>query len=474
MNLYYRLKEYKDEGYYPLHMPGHKRNSNLLGFDNPYTLDITEIDGFDNLHHAEGILKDGMERCSKLFGSDQSFYLVGGSSCGILAGIAACTKKNDKVLVARNSHKSVYHALYLNELNPIYLYPDVLKQFHINGSISPKQVEESLKENPDIKLIIITSPTYEGVISDIESIAVIAHKYKVPLLVDEAHGAHLGFHGSLPKSSIYYGADVVVQSIHKTLPSFTQSALLHVNGNLVDNSEIKRYLSIYQTSSPSYILMAGMEQCMDLLEHRRTELFDTYINRIEELYAFSKDLKHLKALTKEIILEEGAFDFDPSKIVISTKGTNLTGKDLYDCLLNRYKIQMEMVSNDYVLGMTSIADTTEGFHRIMNALKEIDNNCTFSNKQEKLSIEKVIKAESVLSCYSAYEQETEKLLLTDSKNRIAAEYIYLYPPGIPLLVPGERIKEALLEQINTFKEAGLSIQGMDDLEGRYIKVIKSI
>jgi arginine/lysine/ornithine decarboxylase len=473
MNLYERLIQYNNEGYYPMHMPGHKRNRELCDFENPFSIDITEIEGFDNLHQAQGILAEGMERCKNLYGSNHTHYLVGGSSSGILTGISACTKKGDKVLVARNSHKSVYNALYLKELDPVYIYPGIIPEFNINGSISSLEVEQNLIKNPDIKLVIITSPTYEGVMSDVKAIAEVTHKYGIPLLVDEAHGAHLGFHEDFPKSSVCLGADIVIHSIHKTLLAFTQTALIHINGNIVNYSEIKRYLSIYQSTSPSYILMAGIEQCTNLLENRGRELFCNFSDQLEKFYKRAKNLKHLRVLTRQTVIDGGGYDFDPSKIVISGKFTNYAGKDLYDSLLDRYKIQMEMVSMEYVLGMTSIADTVEGFLRLIEALEEIDNNSKINHNTAKQMIYKnTIVPEVLMPCHKAYEAITEVIPLSTSGERIAGEYLYLYPPGIPLLVPGERIQPKHLEQILKLQEAGLVLQGMEDLESNKIKVIR--
>ena len=220
-----KLQEYRAEDMYPFHMPGHKRKP--LPFPNPYSIDITEIDGFDNLHHAEGILKEAQERAADLYGSKECFYLVNGSTCGLLAAICAATKKRDKVLVARNCHKAVYHALYLNELQAEYIYPVITKS-GIQGQIEPEQVKKALLLNPDIAAVILTSPTYEGVVSDINAIAGIAHERGIPLIVDEAHGAHLGFGAGFPENAVRQGADAVIMSLHKTLPSFTQTALLHL------------------------------------------------------------------------------------------------------------------------------------------------------------------------------------------------------------------------------------------------------
>jgi arginine decarboxylase len=472
VNLYDSLVKYKDEGYYPMHMPGHKRNTELLTMVNPYSIDITEIEGFDNLHRPEGILKSGMESWAKIYGSEETYCLVGGSSAGILAGITACTDRGDKILVARNCHKSVYHAIYLNGLRPVYLYPDGIKSFGINGSISLGEIEELLKKEKDIKLIVITSPTYEGVLSDVAGIAESAHRHGIPLMVDEAHGAHLGFHPGFPCGSVGHGADIVVHSIHKTLPALTQSALLHANGGLVKREKLIRYLSVYQSTSPSYLLMAGMDKCRELLERRGEELFSIYYSRLLEFCLAAQEFKNIRVLTDNTVRTEGSYAFDPSKLVLSVKGTDSTGKELYDKLLHTYKIQMEMVSGDYVLGMTSIGDRKEGFDRLREALIKIDAQLAETEPGKKEEEEMGFPLPSIaMSCEEALNAPARSIALKDSKGFISAEYVYLYPPGIPLLVPGEEVTEGLLSKVEAYKRKGLAIRGLFAPDADRIKVI---
>jgi arginine decarboxylase len=495
MKLYNKLLEYSKEGIYPMHMPGHKRNTELASMVNPYSLDITEIEGFDNLHSANEILLECMNRAANLYGSKYTNYLVGGSTAGILAGIASCTKKGDKVIVARNSHKSVYNAIYLNELKPIYVYPKQVNSYGINGDITTDDIKEILCKNSDIKLIIITSPTYEGIISDIKSISKIAHEYGIPLLVDEAHGAHLGFHRYFPENSIKAGADIVIHSLHKTLPSFTQTGLIHINSRFVSYEVVKRYLSIYQTSSPSYLLMASIDQCISMLEKNRDELFTRYSELLSKFYIWMEQLKYIKIMkiedinTEDIKIDdikiddinrERCFNLDPSKLIISVKNTNINGNQLYYKLLNDYKIQMEMVSNDYVLGMTSICDTWEGFTRLGEALLTIDATLPNSDitvldvsnndmKEIRTGLNNRMHPEIVLTSYDAFVKESKMVILSESVDQIAAEYVYLYPPGIPLLVPGERISGDMILNIFSYIKNGLTVHGL--YEGQNIKVI---
>ena len=262
MTLYEKLKMYGQSDYYGFHMPGHKRNPNLPGDRIPYQIDITEIHGFDDLHHAEGILKEAQENAAAWFHAEETHFLINGSTSGILSAILGTTHRGDTILVARNCHKSVYHAIDMNELNPVYLYPAFDSEAQLNTEISAEDVRTALEKNPKIRAVVIVSPTYDGVVSDVEAIAEAVHEKGIPIIVDEAHGAHFGFHPYFPENSNTKGADLVIHSLHKTLPSLTQTALLHVNGDLVDRRKVKKYLDMLQTSSPSYVLMASIDACV--------------------------------------------------------------------------------------------------------------------------------------------------------------------------------------------------------------------
>ncbi|SET59953.1 aminotransferase class I/II-fold pyridoxal phosphate-dependent enzyme [[Clostridium] polysaccharolyticum] len=453
MYLYDKLSQYGKKSYYPFHMPGHKRNLKLMGEMNPYAIDITEIDGFDNLHDPEDVILESMKRAEKLYQSEKTFYLVNGSTAGILTGISACTKKGDKILMARNCHKAAYHAVFVNELNPVYLYPQFDNKKGIQCGYSAEYIKNMLIKHPDTSLIVLVSPTYEGVVSEIKEICKLAHERNIPVLVDEAHGAHFAFHRAFPSSALELGADVVIQSVHKTLPAFTQTALLHINSKLVDIKKIKTYFSIYQTSSPSYVLMAGIDQCIGMLEERREELFENLIHNLRYFYEEMSELNHIK------VIEANGRDL--SKILISTKGTNMTGPELYDILLKKYKLQMEMAEADYVLAITTIGDTKEGFDRLMAALREIDTTLSKCSEAGNASYTPV-KAEVVLLQHKAFEREKEYCLLEKSENRIAGGFVNLYPPGIPILVPGEKITHDILEHIYAYQETGLSMKGLKD------------
>ena len=467
-----KLKEYNKTDIYPFHMPGHKRTSLELG--EPSLIDITEIEGFDNLHHAQGILKESQERAAALWQVKRSFYLVNGSSCGILAAICSQTTRGDKILMARNCHKSVYNSVLLRELKAEYLYPEIT-EFGIQGMISTKAVAEMLTHNPDAKAVIITSPTYDGVVSNIKKIAALVHARGIPLIVDEAHGAHFGFSEKLPVSASALGADIVIQSLHKTLPSLTQTAVLHICTDRVSEDEVKRYLDIFETSSPSYVFMAGIDYCVRTLKEQGEKLFLDYMKRLDRFYGDMKNLKHIQVLVRDALSEKEAYDLDPSKIIISVKGTAMSGPELYELLLKRYHLQMEMVSGFYVTAMTSIMDSEEGFLRLEKALIEIDGS---------LSIEKAIpfQADFIKSTYTQNKKcceiwqaqgvQKETVDLEEASGNISGEFLYLYPPGIPILVPGEEICSEMITNITRLKAEGLRVEGLLDHENRRINIVK--
>lgn len=460
--IYEKLKAYSDSDYYGFHMPGHKRKMHMSWDADPYTVDITEIEGFDDLHHAEGILKEAQERAARIYHADETHFLVNGSTVGILSAIAGVTNKGDQILVARNCHKSVYHAIYMNELNPVYLYPRFDSELQLNIEISAEDVRRALNRYPQIRAVMIVSPTYDGIVSDVAEIAKAAHEKGLPLIVDEAHGAHFGFHPYFPENANQQGADVVIHSVHKTLPAPTQTALFHMNGNLADREAVRKYLHMFQSSSPSYILMAGIDACMGLLETKADELFSKYADRLQRTRKKLGKLKNLE-------LEESEH-FDRSKIVISTKNTMLTGKQLYEELLEHYHLQMEMAAGAYIIAMTSIGDTDAGMERLEDALFEIDMNWEVQKTTDDLSVKSVKigilpQLEQICSSGDVWnrrnrEQRRKSVRWDEAVGQISAEYAYLYPPGIPLIVPGERISEEAIRLLLEYRSIGFEIEGL--------------
>ncbi|MBR5509751.1 MAG: aminotransferase class V-fold PLP-dependent enzyme [Lachnospiraceae bacterium] len=446
--LFEQLKTYADSDYLPMHMPGHKRRMGDLG--NPFFIDITEIGGFDNLHHAEGILLDAQRRAADLYHSEETHYLINGSTAGILSAISGCVSFGGKILLARNSHKSAYHAVMLKGLQAEYLYPQSLNEMGINGPISPEDVENILKKDSDIQAVMITSPTYDGIVSDVRTIAEIVHGYGLPLIVDEAHGAHFPFSRHFPEDSISCGADVVIHSLHKTLPTLTQTAVLHLNGSLVNRERIRKYLTIYQSSSPSYVLMASIDQCVEWIASH-TSAFEQFYKDLIQCREKLRELKILKLLE--------ASGMDESKILISVMNAQISGHELDQILREKYHIELEMACSSYVCAITSIGDTKESLNRLTEALQEIDK----SLQRVSGAIfwgDGVIRTESVCTIQQAEEAEKEQCLLENADGKISGDFVTLYPPGIPILAPGEKVSVAIVERLKRYTEEGFEVHGI--------------
>lgn len=468
--LYEKLEAYGKSDYYGFHMPGHKRNSDVTQANLPYGIDITEIEGFDNLHHAEEIIREAEVRAASMYHAEETHYLINGSTAGILSAVMGCTKKGGKILMARNCHKSVYHAVFLNELRPVYIYPEFDETMELNMAVSPEKIERLLEEHKEVQAVVLTSPTYDGVLSDIERISEIVHQKKIPLIVDEAHGAHFGFHPYFPENANTKGADVVIHSLHKTLPALTQTALIHLNGTRIDRRKIRNYLHIFQTSSPSYVLMASMDECLRMVAEQGDVLFETYVKNLESKRVELKKLKHIRLMETE--------EFDRSKLVLSVKDTILkkenrvfTGKMLYERLLLKYHLQMEMAAGSYVIAMTSIGDTKEGMDRLLSALFEIDEELEKNSEEEKRYY--LPRQEQVLTSFEVEGmrrmENVKSLSWKESAGFISMEYAYLYPPGIPLIVPGERITKETAAMLVDYQNKGFSVEGIS--VENYIEVL---
>ena len=467
--LYGDLERYCSFGPYPFHMPGHKRL--LMPVEGlPYGWDLTEVPGTDDLHEAEGILRDAMERTAEVFGAERTWYLVGGSTCGLLSGIRALAPAGKKVIAARNCHKSVYHALELGDLQPVWLMPPMLPE-GVCGSMDPQAVAAAVEENPDAACVILTSPTYEGVISDIAEIARICHSRHIPLLVDEAHGAHLGFGQGWPDSALHLGADVVVQSVHKTLPSLTQTALLHLGkGSLAEPQEIERQLDVFETSSPSYPLLTSIDGCSELLAQQGESLFIQWKNRLDAFDRQTEKLSHLRILGHGGRSRENIFAFDPGKIPIYTGGTDLTGRALAQCLRSQYGIETEMSQGEICLAMTGMGDSDRAMQHLAEALAEIDAARTSGSGSTTVTVPQ--PGRQTLSIARAVTKEREIVSCNQTLGRISGEYVWAYPPGIPLLIPGEEITGEFLQVAEALEKSGTPLHHSHCLEKDCLCLLK--
>ena len=493
-----RLAAYARSDMYPFHMPGHKRrtgeesfmNPCMESFTNPFAVDITEIDGFDNLHHPQGILRDSMRWAAGVYGADQTYYLINGSTSGILSAVCGSVPRGGRILVSRNCHKSVYHGICLNQLKASYVYPQEIDGLGIQGGITAEDVDRMLKRYMDTQAVLIVCPTYDGVVSDIEAIAQIVHRAGLPLIVDEAHGAHFRYDAMFPVSALDLGADVVIQSVHKTLPSLTQTALLHIKCNrpdggcYADRERIDRYIHMVQSSSPSYVLMASIENSIYQMEQTDTAPYGKQLHRLRRRLG---QMRHLRLADTGLIGQAGIRDLDISKIVVSTRGTCLypavdgltgfTGAHLDDILRREYHLEMEMCGADYVTAITTVMDSGEGLERLGDALTRIDTQLTDAgykpdgrsgNQKSVYSM----RCDTAMSMGEAMEEKMASVGLEDSAGCISGEFVYIYPPGIPIVAPGEWISRPILEVILEYRDKGLPVQGPADQSLRTIRVVQ--
>jgi len=413
---------------YPFHMPGHKRNKkfNIEGAET----DITEIDGFDDLHNPTGIIKELEEDIAELFGYRKSIISVNGTTCCILASISAVCNKGDEIIIARNCHKSVYNACYINELNVHYIQPEFDEEFGMYTNITQTSLDNALAEYPNSKAVVITSPTYEGVISKVNS--------PIPLIIDSAHGAHFGFADWLPERQ---NGDIVIQSLHKTLPSLTQTAVIHINNKKFECA-VKKYMDIFESSSPSYILLSSIDICVDYLKNCRGD-FDSYKKRLDKFYDEIKKLKNIYIFRND----------DLTRIVIRAKG--YTGTELSE-ILRKNGIEPEGATLNYVILISTVADTDEGFELLLTALTKIEDR-----EDTKKFINKTEIPEKF--CKSSEVKKTVITPLSECENKICASDIFAYPPGIPIITAGEIISREILDYINLCITSDVNIISTDHL-----------
>lgn len=475
--LFDALKEYVDRDTLPFHVPGHKKGvgidkefKNFIG-ENPFKIDVTVFKLVDSLHHPTGPIKKAQELVADAYESHASFFSIHGTSGAIQAMILAVVNDGDKIIVPRNVHKSVTSGIILSGAVPVFMEPEIDKKLGIAHGVTPETVEKTLKENPDAKAVLIINPTYYGVATDIKKIADIVHSYDIPLIVDEAHGPHLAFSEKLPMSALKAGADICAQSTHKIIGSLTQGSLLHVKSKYVDPKRVQQILNLMQTTSPSYIIMASLDcarrqialEGKDLLQKtiKLCKYTRDEINKIPGFYCFGE----------EVLGKPGSYSFDTTKLTISSRELGITGFELDMILADKYHIQMELSDFYNVLAVGSFGDTKEGMDRLLSALKEISND--YYGKKEPVQDFLDIPAipTKILNPREAFYSDKISIPLNESIGKISGEFLLAYPPGIPVLCPGEEITQEVVDYVHDLKRANLYVQGTEDLTVENIKIV---
>ena len=449
------------------HMPGHKgsRIYRKYGYgdfiENLVDYDITEIPGADNLFQTEGIIEAAAEKYRKLYGVRKSYLLINGTSGGLIAAILASVNKGGRLIMARNCHKSVFNALTLGDIEPVYAYPSEIEEYGISGAVEADEIKRLLTENPDAEAVILPSPNYYGICSDIEAISRVVHEAGKILIVDQAHGAHLSLFGkyssgSMPPAAEDCGADIVVNSTHKTLLSFTQSAVLNVVSDSVDLLRLEDRLQAVESTSPSYILMASLDINADILSAHGREITGSWADAIDHFYKKAPEIRGLKVMTVPGRLDRTKLDIDMSD-------AGLNGAELEE-LLMEYGIFSELTTGNILMCMTGAGNTVSDTERLLDALEEISEK---QQKSGKTAVRRTAASEksslwSLKRELGAVPLQKEQVRLEDCAGRICASSIIPYPPGIPLICPGEVITEEDISYIKTLRSAGEKVIGVDE------------
>ncbi|CAF1462652.1 unnamed protein product [Adineta steineri] len=463
------------------HMPGHKGTKSphpllqeFFGGD-LHPADLVEINkNVDYLHSPKKALLEAQQLAAAAYGADYTFFLINGSTVGNMAAIMSVTAPHQKIIMSRASHRSVYGAIVLSGAIPIYIEPDCHPDIEFPLAVNIETIKNLLKQHSDVVAIHLTSPNYYGVLSDTEAICHLAHTHGIALLVDEAHGSHLGFHPDMPQSAVSLKADIIVQSTHKTQGSLTQSAMLHVNNNgLVNRARVAQILSLLQSSSPSAILLASLDATRMQMATEGHKLLSTVILLARNARHTIQQMDNLYCYGDELIGVNNIFAYDPSKLIIRVSNTGLSGFQASTYLRDQYQIEVEFADLKHIICSITIADTELTVNKLLDALRNLNeqkHQITESNNSSiKLPDGLPHSAISLRGAYFAI--KTRTILLNEAVGHILAENIIPYPPGIPLLVPGEIMEQSHLDYIRHLIERGSSIVGMEDLSLQTIRIV---
>ena len=462
--IYEALEAFRQERIVPFDVPGHKRGRgnpelvSLLG-QQCVGIDVNSMKSLDNLCHPVSVIREAEEMAAEAFGAAYAFLMVGGTTSSVQSMVLSAATKGDKIILPRNVHRSVINALVLNGAIPIYVNPDMDSKLGIALGMKVSQVERTIQEHPDAVAVLVNNPTYYGICSDLKRIVRMAHAHGMKVLVDEAHGTHFYFGDNMPLSAMEAGADMAAVSMHKSGGSLTQSSFL-LTGISMNPGYVRQIINLTQTTSASYLLLASLDISRRNLALRGKKEFA----RVTALAEYAREeINHIGdyyAYTSELINGDSIFDFDKTKLTVNTLGIGLAGIEVYDLLRDEYDIQMELGDIANVLAYISIGDRERDIERLIGAMTEIRRKYRCDNGG--MYTQEYIEPKVAVSPQSAFYAEKESLSLGEAKGRICSEFVMCYPPGIPILAPGEEITEEILEYIIYAKEKGCSMTGPED------------
>ncbi|MCQ4086042.1 aminotransferase class I/II-fold pyridoxal phosphate-dependent enzyme [Saccharibacillus sp. JS10] len=478
--LFTALKRHADQNPVQFHIPGHKKGMGMdpefrefIG-ENALSIDLINIAPLDDLHQPMGVIEEAQQLAADAFGATHTFFSVQGTSSAIITMILSVCGPGDKIIVPRNVHKSILGAIIYAGAKPVFIAPERDTNLGIDHGITVSSVKKALKLHGDAKALLVINPTYYGVCADLQQIVALSHSYGVPVLVDEAHGVLIHFHDQLPLSAMQAGADMAATSVHKLGGSMTQSSVLNVNtrNGYINPKRVQTVISMLTTTSTSYILLASLdtarrqlalngyamaERALDFADYARSA-----INQIEGLYCFGE----------EILGSEATYDYDPTKITIQVRRLGITGYEAENWLRDNHNIEVEMSDMYNVLCLITAGDDENTVRILLQALREMAQEFRGQGKQVKELVVKIPEIPHLaLLPRDAFYGETESIPFKDSADRIIAEFIYVYPPGIPILLPGEVITQENIDYITDHVEVGLPVKGPEDRSVQFVKVI---
>lgn len=474
--LFDAILAYGREGIAPLHIPAHKMGRGIspifkaeLG-EAVFRMDLTEVIGLDDLHQPEGVIREAQELAAEAWGADRSFFLVNGTSAGIVAAIAATAKEGERIIVPRNAHKSVVYGLIVSGAIPVYIQPEISAEHGLVGGFQPAELERIYTEHPDAKGVFSVSPTYHGVGSDTASLVEITHRYGGIFIADEAHGNHVYFHEDLPMGALGHGADLSCQSTHKMSGSLGQSSILHVKGDRVDIGRLRSNLQLMQSTSPSYLLQASLDVARSHMAINGRTIFSDLLPRIMEAKEKLRRIPGLEVLGDELVGNHGIAYYEPTRLVFTAKSLGIEGYELFQRLRKDYGVELEF--GDYFYGVAVLGPGTiqEDLDRLTAAVKDIVSKTP--GKAPLIWKEELpAMPPQRMTPRQAYHSKTKSIPWEHAKGRISAELAVPYPPGIPVLCPGEEITSEVFDYLDGMKRSGRHLHGPEESNLSSIRVV---
>lgn len=471
--IYEGLERFRKNRVVPFDVPGHKRGRGnpelveLLG-QQCVGIDVNSMKCLDNLCHPVSIIKEAEELAADAFHSAYAFLMVGGTTSSVQSMVFSVCKKNDKIILPRNVHRSVINALVINGAVPVYVNPDIDDKLGIALGMKVSQVEQAMQENPDAVAVLVNNPTYYGICSDLKKIVEIAHARGMKVLADEAHGTHFYFADNMPISAMEAGADMAAVSMHKSGGSLTQSSFLLIGPDM-SPGYVRQIINLTQTTSGSFLLLSSLDISRRNLALRGREEFEKVVKMAEYARFEINHIGGYYAYTSDLINHDSIYDFDKTKLTVNTLGIGLAGIEVYDLLRDEYDIQLELGDIANVLAYISIGDRQQEIERLVGALQEVKRQ--YSKDGTNLYTQENIDPQVVVSPQEAFYADKESVRIEQTAGRVCSEFVMCYPPGIPILAPGEMITEEILRYIQYAKEKGCSMTGPEDAHIEYLNVL---